>query len=66
MHAVITEPVCPGALELGWPFRDVIDCIKGGRDNLGPDGTLRGQFLEKDLAESPNQATRSADGKLGN
>lgn len=63
--AVIIEPICLEALVLGWPFRDVLDCGKGGRSSLGPGGALRGQLLGRELADSPNQATLSAAGETG-
>lgn len=54
---MITEPIYLGAQELEWPSRDVLDCGKGGRLNPGLGRAFGGQFLERDLAESPNQAT---------
>lgn len=58
-----TEPSYLGALQLGWPFRGVLNCGKGGGPHPGLGGALRGQFLEKYSAESPNQATLSPAGE---
>lgn len=39
----------------------MLDGGQGARPTLGPGDACRGQFLERDLAESPNQAALTAD-----
>ena len=47
--------VCPGAGELRWSFKGILDCGKGDRPDFGPGGALIGKFLERDLNKSPHR-----------